>query len=223
MTDIEFDDNLLNPDDFLFDDLVSDDVDPLETTHKPAARKIAIDAKRRMLRAKREDGLRDVLDGLPAAGEQLHIVSAAKFDYWTWVPVLINWLGTADHLYCTTWALSRNNARELFTLWDSGAITSQAVNILTGTYFKSRESDVYAYLVDGLRSRGGRYRAFANHSKVLLLANAKRKTWLTIEGSANLTGNPRVEQYVLTNNRELHDFHRAWMDEVLAAEADAHG
>ena len=225
MFDADFDDDPFGElgDELLFADLAGDDVDTLQTSFKPTARKHRMDAKRRMKRMAREDGLREVLDGLPAPGESLHIVSAAKFDYWTWVPVLINWLGNSDHLYCSTWALSRINARELFTIWDAGAIHSREVNILTGTYFKSRETDVYSYLVDGLRSRGGRYRAFANHSKVLLLANAKKKTWLTIEGSANLTGNPRVEQYVLTNDRALHDFHREWMEEVFAAEADADG
>lgn len=209
-------------DDFdLFDDLVDADADTLETTHKPNARKLRLDARRRMMRMAREEGLRDILDGLPARGEQIHIVSAAKFDYWTWAPVLVDWLRGTDLLYCSTWALSRPNARQLFELCDAGLIRGNNAAILTGTYFKRRETEVYSYLVAGLRSRGGRFRAFANHSKVLLLANAKQRHWLTIESSANLTGNPRVEQYVLTNDRALHDFHLDWMTEVLDAEARA--
>lgn len=202
---------------FLFDDMLGPGADEAETTHRPNARALRIQAKRAMLRIEREQQARDVLKGLPAAGHQVHIVSAAKFDFWTWCPVMIDWLGKTDHFYCSTWTLSRNNARELFGLVDEGKIPAASCVILTGTYFKRRESSVYSYLVEGLRNRGGRYRAFSNHAKVLLIANARRRAWLTIEGSANLTSNPRLEQYVITNDRRLHDFHRGWMDEVLAA------
>lgn len=158
---------------------------------------------------------------MPKRGHQVHIISVAKFDYWTWVPVMIDWLGgRTDHLYCSTWALSRNNAQELFEQWDAGRIAPQAVHVLTGTYFKRRETAVFTMLLAGITERRGRYRAFANHSKVTLLANAKRGDFITVEGSANLTGNPRAEQYVVTNDKALHDFHRQFMNEVFDAPAN---
>ena len=214
MSDFSFDDEPHDAGPFLFDDLVGD-AEPTETDRMPSPRAMRMEAKRAMLRVEREARLADLMPGPPKAGHQVHIVSGAKFDFWTWVPVMIDWLAGVEHLYCSTWTLSRGNAKELFALWDAGKIPKAAVRILTGTYFKRRESAVYAYLVEGLRARGGRYRAFQNHAKVLLLANAKRKTWLTVESSANLTSNPRLEQYVITNDRGLHDFHRGWMDEIL--------
>jgi hypothetical protein len=199
---------------FLFDAGEIDE--PTEHDRLPSARALRMQARRHMLRVEREQRLQELLGAAPKAGESIHVISSAKFDFWTWVPVMIDWLGAVDHLYCSTWTLSRPNAKELLALWDAKKITSPRVNILTGTYFKRRESAVYAYLVDGLSRRGGHYRAFQNHAKVLLLANVRKKTWLTIEGSANLTSNPRLEQAVITNDRKLHDFHLAWMDEMLA-------
>jgi hypothetical protein len=90
-------------------------------------------------------------------------------------------------------------------------------NVLTGTYFKRRETAVYAFLLEGIRARGGRFRAFQNHAKVQLIANPDRDAWYTVEGSANLTSNPRLEQYVITNDRPLWEFHRRWMEEMLTA------
>lgn len=208
-------------DDFEFDTDLDDGSEDTETTHAPSARAIRLQVKRRALKLERQDNLREVLGELPAAGEQIHIVARNRFDFWSWTPTLIEWLKTSDHFYCSTWGLNRNTCRDLFALCDAGKIPPAKCHIYTGTYFKRRESSVYSYLLEGLRARGGHYRAFSNHSKVLLLANARRRTWLTIETSANLTDNPRFEQYVLTNDRRLHDFHRAWMDELLAAnEAD---
>ncbi|MBC7325051.1 MAG: hypothetical protein H5T99_07030, partial [Moorella sp. (in: Bacteria)] len=60
--------------------------------------------------------------------------------------------------------------------------------------------------------------AFENHCKVLLIANAKKNAWITVEGSANLNANPRFEQYVIVNDKALWDFHREWMEEVFNSE-----
>lgn len=167
---------------------------------------------RRNLAALQEEELGDVLTALPAAGESLHIVSNGKWDYWRLVPVVLDLLGRpAEELYGSTWTMSRQNVRELLALLDAGRIRSAA--ILTGTYFLRRESAVAATLQEGLRSRGMRYRAFANHTKVVLLAAPP--DYLVFEGSANWTANPRAEQNVLVNDPELYAFHRAWMERFL--------
>lgn len=189
----------------------------LEGDSLPSARSLRRLAKRRTLRMAQQTALSDVLANPPTAGESVHIVSDAKFDFWTWVPVMLDWLGRSDSLYCSTWTLSRGNAVDLFELWDAQRFP--AAHMLTGTYFKRRETAVYSFLLDGILARGGRYRAFQNHAKVLLLANADKGAWLTVEGSANLTANPRLEQYVLTNDRPLYEFHRGWMEEMFTTKA----
>jgi hypothetical protein len=107
--------------------------------------------------------------------------------------------------------MSRSNVTELLSLFDAGAISSIA--ILTGTYFKRRETSVYATLLAGLQERKQRYVAFSNHAKVLLMTNGADH--IVIEGSANFTANPRTEQYTMTNDADLYKFHREWMEHFL--------
>jgi hypothetical protein len=206
-------------DDFLISDILGERPgDELETEAMPAARTLRLSPRKRHERVLREQALSQVIGAPPVAGESIHVVSEARFDFWTWVPVMIGWIGgRTEILYCSTWTLSRANAVEMFQLWDTGAIG--VAHFLTGTYFKRRETAVYAMLLQGIRARGGRYRAFQNHAKVLLLDNAGTGVWLTVEGSANLTSNPRLEQYVLTNDRGLYEFHRGWMEEMFHARA----
>ena len=203
-------------DDFLVDDIVSPTEvkpDPLETDYMPAARAHRLNARRRFERVAQRQALSAVLHAPPLRGESIHVVSEAKFDFWTWVPVMIDWQGATRDLYCSTWTLSRENATQMFALWDSGKIGR--AHFLTGKYFKRRETAVFSYLVMGMQARNGRYRSFENHCKVLLLNNPERDIWLSVEGSANLTSNPRLEQYVLTNDRGLYEFHRGWMEECF--------
>lgn len=200
---------------FLIDDLLAGGItaDPLETAYMPAGRALKVSARRRFERLRQKQQLTEVIPQLPAPGESIHVVSTAKYDFWTFVPQIIDWIGFTEILYCSTWTLSRPNAMELFALADAGKIGQIA--FLTGLYFKRRETAVYAMLLAGIRARGGRYRAFLNHAKVLLAANPDRDAWLVVEGSANLTGNPRLEQYVFTNDRKLYEFHAGWMEECL--------
>jgi len=184
----------------------------LESDDLPNSRALRHDAARRLLRVRQRQALTHVLAAPPAPGETVHLLSAAKWDFWTWVPVMLDWIGHTEKLRCSTWTLNRQTAVELFELWDAGRIGS--VDFLTGLYFKRRETAVYTYLVNGIRKRGGRYRAFRNHAKVLLLANPQADAYITVEGSANLTANPRWEQYAITNHRPLWEFHRSWFDEM---------
>jgi hypothetical protein len=189
------------------------DADEAETTtNLGRSRILRRRGPRRNLAALQEEELSQVLTELPGPGESFHLVSNGRWDYWRLVPVVLDLLGRpAEALYGSTWTMSRQNVRELLDLFDAGRI--KAVSVTSGTYFLRRESAVAATLQEGLRARGQRYKAFANHAKVVLLAAPP--DFLVFEGSANWTANPRLEQNVLINDRELYDFHRAWMEHVL--------
>lgn len=98
----------------------------------------------------------------------------------------------------------------MLDLLDRGRI--RKATVLTGLYFKRRETAVYATLVEGLLQRGQRYRALPTHAKISPLGNEEHH--IVVEGSANWTGNPQIEQYVITDDPEIYGFHRAWMEEV---------
>lgn len=202
----------------LLDNILAGGTDSLEG-EIPNGRTLRRMAKRRMARVGQQEHLRDSVGEMPVPGESVHIVSEAKYDFATWIPEIIGWIGKTDVLYCSTWTLSRPNAQEIFEIHDAGQVKAGQLHFLTGLYFKRREAAVYSLLLQGIAARGGRYKAFENHAKVLLLANASQGTYLTVEGSANLTANPRLEQYVLTNDRELYEFHRAWMEEAFASQS----
>ncbi|MFA7327953.1 MAG: phospholipase D family protein [Candidatus Ratteibacteria bacterium] len=162
--------------------------------------------------ALKQEVVKDFLTGIPGPGETWHIVSNGKYDFWTFVPVILDHLReSAQEFYGSTWTMNRGNVLDLLDLFDRGRI--EKIAILTGTYFKRRETAVYATLTEGLLSRKQRYVAFQNHAKVILIRTEKDA--IVIEGSANFTANPRLEQYTLTNDKGLYEFHKGWMEEML--------
>lgn len=165
----------------------------------------------RNLAAIKEEQIAQFLTSLPAPGESLHIVSNGRWDYWSFVPTVLRYLDRPAAFWGSTWTMNRNNVLELFALYDSGKLTR--ISILTGTYFKRRESSVAATLIEGLQARRQRYRAFQNHAKVMLFEAPP--DFIVIEGSANFTANPRLEQNVMVNDENLFRFHAEWMEEMF--------
>ena len=184
-----------------------------ETRATVSPRAFRMRARRRMQRIKQRERLQDLIKEPPRPGEELHIVGGNKFQFYTWIPVLLDWIEGADEFYCATWTANAASARDFFELWDAGRIRKTA-GFMFGTYFKRREPVVYQRYAEELHRRGGWIKCFETHAKVMLLNNEARGDYLTVEGSGNLTHNPRFEQYVVINDRALWDFHRAWALEV---------
>jgi len=194
----------------------------LETTRMPTASKIAIKNQHKTtrihLKARKKNEIKmehlaELLPQLPEEGWSYHVVSSGNFDFWTYVPHLISLGGYFDELYVSTWTMNRENVVEMLELYDDGKVGK--INLLTGKYFKRRETAVFALILEGLLKRGQRYKAFANHTKIMLLGNKDHN--IIVEGTANLTANPRVEQFIITHHTELYEFHRKWMEEMLDA------
>jgi len=187
--------------------------DPIERQTMPPDGKITRrDIRRRMRYVKRKETAAEALEGtLPGPGESTHYIQAATYDFFHTVPAAVGILGEVGDLYASTWTMSRNNVLELFEIFDGGKI--KRISVLTGNYFKRRESAVYARLLEGLQRRGQRYAAFGNHTKIVLMDSPP--DYIVMEGSANFTSNPRLENYIIVNDRALWDFHREWMEGVF--------
>jgi hypothetical protein len=185
----------------------------IETGERIRASSVVLRNKLAVRNAMRKEKLAEFFTELPAAGESLHTVSNGSFDYFGFIPRVLELAGRpAAMLYGSTWTMNRNNVAELLAMFDRGDI--RRIAILTGLYFKARETAVYSTLLTGLASRGQRLRVLDNHAKVALIDLAP--DFYVLEGSANFTANPRIEQNTLTNSRALFDFHRAWFEEALA-------
>lgn len=184
----------------------------VETTRVVDARAIRREFKQEAVTKLKKEKAAEILQDLPAPGVSLHIISNGSFDYFNFAPLTIEMLGgRTEAFYGSTWTMNRANVMELFALYDDGKIGTIAM--MTGTYFKRRESAVYAALLEGLQDRKQRFITFENHAKIMLFNNGT--DYIVMESSANFTANPRLEQTVIVNDKALWEFHRSWMNEMF--------
>jgi hypothetical protein len=188
------------------------DAAQIETRQTITPRIVRMDGKRTMIDETRKETAKNLLERLPDEGEFFHIISNGNFDYWHMIPVILEMSGMQSAtLHASTWTLNRPNAMEMLALLDSGRISS--ISLLTGIYFKRRESAVYATIANGLLQRGSRIKCLENHAKVALISDGEQH--FIMEGSANFTANPRIEQNIVARSAALYGHHKKWIEEAF--------
>jgi len=159
------------------------------------------------------------LDRLPEPGETFHVVMAGNFDAFDLVPAVLRLAAPATIavLNIATLGFNQRNTATLVALLDDGQVGR--CTFICSTYFRSMSDGepVYDELYTALTTRPGGHRiaAIRSHAKILLfeLTDGRCFTW---ESSANLRSCRNIEQATLTHDRDLLDFHREWILEVLA-------
>jgi hypothetical protein len=184
--------------------------DRIVTPPASAATAVRI-AKLEFIRVAREQNLRAIFPVLEE-GNSYHFISSGDIDAVSYLTMIIENYGPIAELYASTWTMSRQDVE----LLDRYMAAKHILNItfFTGEYFKSRETSVYASLIDVITRHGGRLKLFKNHCKILVIRTIA-DFCITVEGSANFTTNPRTEQTVITPGGQLFDFYKAWFEDLL--------
>lgn len=192
-----------------------DDFDSIETTELPKDNlRLTLSQRKKQFRKIKQtsDALSHLLP-LPKKEEAVYMVSNARFDFYDFIPALIQIKNKkVTHLIGSTWIINRTNICGLFELFDSNKIAK--IDFLTGIYFKRRESSNYATFVEGMQERGQRLKAALNHSKFFCLQFEDGECY-TMQSSANFTENGNIETHVLENSADLFEFHKDWINEIL--------
>jgi hypothetical protein len=131
-------------------------------------------------------------------------IDNTAFDFGTFIPHLTSLFDqpTGCTAYISSWTMNRNHALSLIEMLDDGRLTK--LTVFTDPYFQRREPAVATTLIQGLQRHQQTYLAFKNHCKIIALASGEQTCVVT--GSANLSAQPRCEQYVLTTAPAVYGF-----------------
>ena len=137
-----------------------------------------------------------------------------NFNSWDLIPAILTLAepATIAELNIATLGFNSKGAAALIDLLDTGPVSR--CTFLCAHYWKSVEGDTYDELAEALTTRGHRCLAMRCHAKIVL-AELTDGRCLTIESSANLRSCRAIEQFTMTNDPPLLQFHRGWMKQVL--------
>jgi hypothetical protein len=181
-----------------------DDADGLPT---PARIKLA---------ARRAEGIAEaaaLLEQLPGPGESLHAVATARMDLTDVICGLLDKLGRCERLVIATLGFNERNLKTMVRWLDSGQVADLV--LVASKFFSSHKGALWEETLKEFRARGQRAACCHSHAKVATLAFVSGER-LSIEGSANLCGNGSArEQLAIVNDAGLHDWHAAWIQELV--------
>lgn len=154
-----------------------------------------------------------IIDRLPAAGASLHALLSGDFVFCHLVTRLVERLGEPLSLSITTLSLSLKNLEALEKL----LVRFQAfpLSLVISSYFQSTNKEIFRAL-ESLASRHKsriRLTIGRTHAKIVLIdygPDDPRSCYI-LETSANLRSSSCLEHVSIFRDRQLHDFHAAWI------------
>ncbi len=205
----------------------------LETTRQlstPKLRRRGNIARRELVNGLKKQALNELIPTLPppdtdlyvigngAGAEVRHGINPLAFDFGSFLPHVVRILGDRQCVaYVSTWTMNRQHTKTMLEMLADGRLAQ--LTVFTDPYFKRRESAIANELITGLLNAGQRYLAFKNHCKIIAIAAPDGGRTCVITGSANLSAQPRCEQYVLTTSPDVYQFMRDEFFEAMLTNA----
>ncbi|MFO0805101.1 MAG: hypothetical protein U0791_18500 [Gemmataceae bacterium] len=155
----------------------------------------------------------ELLPALPEPGEAVHALMLGTFDLCQVIVPTVQRLPRCGHLRIATLCFSKRNAAELIGLLESRP--GLELTLLVSAFFKGHNKELFEKFAEELREHpNARLAAARSHCKVVCFDLGPDDA-LVFEGSANLRTNGNREQLTVIRDRALHDWHAAWIDEVV--------
>jgi len=204
-----------------FDAILADDhgglfrLEPDEIERQEESKRAQAVARRRRRietrRAKSEAALAEALPAAPEPGVSYHVISHGDVDSLSYLAWLVRVCAPLDYAMLSTWCMAMPDVEQLAAWLDAGAI--RWLDVYVGEIFLSQYPQEYARVADMLRAAGrGRMCVCRNHAKIMLAAAGERR--FTIESSANVNTNPRIEQTAVHDAPELFAHYKEFYDSL---------
>lgn len=150
---------------------------------------------------------------LPEPGEAVHALMLGTFDLCQVIVPPVHRLPSCRHLRIATLCFSKRNAAELVGLLEGRP--DLRLTLLVSAFFKGHNKELFERFAEDLREHpNARLAAARSHCKVVCFEIGP-EDGMVFEGSANLRTNGNREQLTAIRDRPLHDWHAAWIDEVV--------
>lgn len=142
--------------------------------------------------------------------ESIHLISSDNFGSIELLKVLTARI-KPEKISITTWSYNDEFVNVIESLLKSGV----EIDFFVDKSIKTRKAHLYAQMVI-LRDSYKNIKIKIHHMLHAKLTTIKAgNLFLTVESSANYSGNQRIENYVITESEDLFNFHNSWMNKLI--------
>lgn len=151
------------------------------------------------------------LGGFPKSNQYFAIKTNGTSDCGSIFSYALKHWESIDEMYLATWTISKQNISRLKSAIESGKL--KKLTMVFSSTLKAANPALYAQLVSGLKPfENVKLKEINSHAKTFSISNGT--DFLTVSGSANWSENPRIENFLLLNDKDLFEHHKEWMSEL---------
>jgi len=154
------------------------------------------------------------LDHLPGPGCAIHAIMKGNYSYADMIPAVLKLSDPhkIEYLATTTLGFSQKAALQLLDLVDSGSV--KTIDFVCADFFEKADPEICQFTRAELEKRGSRFASARCHAKIILMGMDNGTRYVS-ESSANIRACRSIEQFALTNDPDLYDFHCEWINEIM--------
>lgn len=148
-------------------------------------------------------------------GVTYHCLSFGDVDSLTYFRLIVK-QQHIKYALLSTWTAASEDIAEIRQWIENGYV--DRVDFYVGEIFKAGYRRQYDELISLCRTFGGRVCMLRNHSKIMVIIGDRFS--VLVESSANLNGNPRIENTAITVDRELALWYKEQFDGFSSFDRD---
>jgi hypothetical protein len=187
--------------------LFDDDIDFHVADKKINASVLKRQAKKQMKILQRGDDLAKILPEIQT-GYDYHLLSNDNFGSLELLMHVCK-LFNPDEIFVTTWSYNSH-----FVSFIKNQLSLSKIKVCVDTSMGSRKHALYNQIKTLSADKKIQFKEhFGIHSKVTILKS--KDVFISIEASANYSENKRIEQFNISTDKQLFDFHKLWIDKIF--------
>jgi len=190
--------------DFLFKDKIE-----LNSTENIQGKFLKNKNKQKGKLLKRFDELNKLFPNIEK-NETIHLISSDNFGSIELLKVLISRY-EFEYIGVTTWSYNQ----EFIEITKQILAKGIDFDFFVDKSMRTRKAHLYAQMItlmDEFKNLKIKIHHML-HSKITIIK--AKNLYISIESSANYSNNQRIENYTITENEQVFNFHRKWMNEII--------
>ena len=150
----------------------------------------------------------------PKKGEQWRIITEKQFNAYALIKFVVE-NNVIDELYLAIYRINEPTVDSIIKMVNDGKI-KKATFIISNFFNQTKKPEAWALKLREYCEQSDLcdHAYVHNHSKVVCMKTGD--DYYVFEGSGNMSDNARIEQYVYENSLTMFEFHKEWMDYLVA-------
>lgn len=157
--------------------------------------------------------IENICFSLPKKNEQIRIITQKRFNAFALVSWIIENLPNIDEIILTTYRIDEFTLRGIEDILNKRKLNKLTI-VLSAFFTSTKIKEPFAEKLKELAKNNEKVKAIFCHNHTKIMGVKSDLGCYVIEGSGNLTGNARIEQYIIEESEEIFNFHKSWINEL---------